>query len=91
MVDGNDLRESRGKRAITKVQRLTAKIIRANTGAAAAPVKLHATLSGPSAATWRALMEAKGRLELDEAAILGLLLEAGSRTVRQALMAAQPE
>ena len=91
MVVRNEIQESMRKPANTRVERLAAKIIRANAGATAAPVKLNATLSGPSAATWKALLESKGRLELDDAAILGLLLDAGSSTVRQALQAAQPD
>lgn len=91
MNEENDPHESKRKTANTRAERLAAKIIRANSGAAATPVKLNATLSGPSAATWKALQEAKGRLKLDDAAILGLLMEAGSSTVRQALQAAQPE
>ena len=91
MNERNDLQEPRKKTANTRAERLAAKIIRANVGAAATPVKLSATLSGPSAATWKALLEAKGKLELDDAAILGLLLESGSSTVRQALKAAQPD
>jgi len=91
MVEGDDLREPKRNPATTRAERLAAKIIKANAGAAVTPVKLSATISGPSAASWKALLEAKGRLELDDAAILGLLLEAGCSTVRQALQAAQPD
>jgi len=91
MNERNDLQEPKKRTANTRAERLAAKIIRANVGAAATPVKLSATLSGPSAATWKALLEAKGKLDLDDSAILGLLLEAGGSTARQALKAAQPE
>lgn len=72
----------------TRVQRLAERIARANSGAAAQPVKLAAVLQGPAAETWRALVEARGEMPLDDSALLGLLLEAGASTVRQALRAA---
>lgn len=76
------------KPAKTRVQRLAERITRATTGASVLPAKVVATLQGPAAASWKALQESKGSLVLDDAGLLGLLLEAGSSTVRQALRAA---
>ena len=76
------------KPAKTRVQRLAEKIAKTSTGASVVPVKVAATLQGPAAASWKALQDAKGDLVLDEAGLLGLLLESGSSTVRQALKAA---
>lgn len=91
MAEGANMAGSNRKHTSSKAERLAAKILRASAGMAASRVKISVTLSGPSAASWKALQEAKGKLEMDDAGIMGLLLEAGSSTVRQALRAAQPE
>jgi len=88
MIEQSAEREKGKKPAKTRVQRLAEKIARTSTGASVVPVKVAATLQGPSAAAWKALLEAKGDLLLDEAGLLGLLLEAGASTVRQALKSA---
>lgn len=88
MMQGPDETRKANKPPKTRVQRLAERIAKANSGAAAQPVKLAAVLQGPAAETWRALVEARGEMPLDDSALLGLLLEAGASTVRQALRAA---
>ena len=68
-----------------RADRLAAKIAATLDGKSSGSVKLQATLTGPAADAWRGIKEAAEGLKMDDTALLAVLLDAGTSTVRQAL------